>query len=127
MGKRTRRPDEHRHLRWVTELGCLVCLNVDGAHTPAEPHHIRAGQGGSQRASDYLTVPLCPEHHRTGGHGVALHAGQETFEALHGTEHQLLAQTLHCIQAGRPIRYGLPHQDGPEQSGRPTTRNHTEQ
>lgn len=53
------------HKSRVAALKCLVC----GAN--AELHHPRAGQGMAQRASDWLCVPLCPEHHRgsKGWHG----------------------------------------------------------
>ena len=37
-----------------------------------------------------LVIPLCPEHHRTGGKGVAIHAGQKTWEAIFGTEEELI-------------------------------------
>lgn len=51
----------------VKALPCFVC----GAPGPSHAHHIRTGQGGAQRASDYLTIPLCWEHHqgKTGIHG----------------------------------------------------------
>jgi hypothetical protein len=67
-------------------LGCLVC----GA--PAEIHHITTGVGMGQRASNYQTIPLCSNHHRNGGHGVAIHAGKRTWEATFGREVDLLAQ-----------------------------------
>ena len=44
-------------------------------------------------------IPLCPLHHLHGGHGVALHAGQETFESKFGTEEELLADALGRINA----------------------------
>ena len=72
----------------VAGLGCLICRG------PAEIHHVRFGQGMSQRASDYLIIPLCPVHHRTGGFGIAIHAGQKQFELQHGSELELLAQTI---------------------------------
>ena len=72
----------------VAELGCLICRK------PAELHHPRFASGASQRASDWLVIPLCPGHHRTGGHGVAIHAGQQTFEKNYGTEADLLAQVI---------------------------------
>ncbi len=72
----------------VAELGCLIC------RMPAELHHTRFSAGLGQRASDYLVIPLCPEHHRTGGAGVAIHAGQQTFEGLYGTEVELLSRTI---------------------------------
>ena len=55
-----------RHMGRVAELGCVLCRHLGFDGTPAEVHHIRDGQGAAQRASDFLTVPLCPEHHRGG-------------------------------------------------------------
>lgn len=63
----------------------------------AEIHHIREGQGMSQRAAHFLTVPLCPSHHRTGGEGVAFHAGPKRFEMLYGTELDLLGRTIELL------------------------------
>lgn len=85
---------EKRHLDRVAALGCIVCRNLDIGPTPAAIHHIRAGHGLSQRASDYLAIPLCGDHHQNGGHGVAIHAGQAQFEAMYGSELDLLAQTI---------------------------------
>ena len=78
----------------VAELGCVVCRNLGHGTVPASVHHIRCGQGLSQRAPDTLIIPLCPSHHQTGGQGVAIHAGQRTWEGLYGTEMELLAQTI---------------------------------
>lgn len=88
---------EKRHLNRLADLGCIVCRNLGYGKTPAEIHHVREDQGLSQRASHFLAIPLCAPHHRTGGHGVALHAGQEAFERLYGAELDLLAQTLEAI------------------------------
>jgi hypothetical protein len=89
---KSRTAAEKRHLSKVAELGCIACYNMGYFDSPAEIHHIRTGQGMSQRASDYDSIGLCPSHHRTGGHGVAIHAGQETWEEIHGTELELLEQ-----------------------------------
>jgi len=35
-------------------------------------------------------LPLCPPHHRTGGLGVAIHDGRETWEKRYGSEESLL-------------------------------------
>lgn len=83
---------EKAHIRAVVSLGCVVCRNMGLGPTPAEAHHPRDGQGMGQRASHYDVLPLCPPHHRTGGYGVAIHAGQATWEARHGTERELLEQ-----------------------------------
>ena len=46
-----------------------------------------------KRASNHEVIALCPNHHRHGGHGVAVHAGRKAFEARYGTEKELLEQT----------------------------------
>ncbi|WP_234262278.1 Ref family recombination enhancement nuclease [Klebsiella aerogenes] len=84
---------EQQHLDRVAALGCIVCRNLGYGDTPAEIHHCCSGTGTAVRASHFRTIPLCHTHHRTGGHGVALHAGQKTWESIYGTEAQLLAQT----------------------------------
>jgi len=77
----------------VADLGCIVDL----CGAPAMLHHPRFAAGLSQRSSDWLVIPLCQEHHQTGGHGVAIHAGQTTFERLYGTEEDLLAKTIERV------------------------------
>ena len=79
----------------VADLGCIVC----GA--PAQLHHPRFVVGMSQRAPDWLVIPLCITHHTSGGYGVAFHAGQTAFEANYGSEAQLLAQTIARMNLGR--------------------------
>jgi hypothetical protein len=94
--KRTHKTkDEQQHLDRVAALGCIVCRKLNYGETPAEIHHIRAGSGAGQRADHHCVIPLCATHHRTGGHGVAIHAGQRTWEAKFGTEEELLTQTLY--------------------------------
>lgn len=88
---------EKRHLNRVAGLGCIVCRNEGYGESPAARHHIRAGQGMSQRASNYEVLPLCGAHHQTGGFGVAIHAGQKTWEAKFGTELELLAQVRELL------------------------------
>lgn len=83
---------EKQYLNKVADLGCIVCRNERLGKSPAEIHHIRNGQGMSQRASNYEVIPLCHAHHRTGGYGVAFHAGKSGFESKFGTEKQLLEQ-----------------------------------
>ena len=85
MSKRKTK-DEQQWLNRVAELGCTICKR------PAEIHHIGNGTMG-KRASNFEVIPLCSEHHRTGGHGVAVHAGRKTWEAIYGTERELLQKT----------------------------------
>lgn len=73
-----------QYLSAVADLGCIVCRR------PAAIHHIRHGMGMAQRSGFLFTLPLCPDHHQHGGHGVAFHAGRKTWEANFGTEMELL-------------------------------------
>ncbi|MDD4971887.1 MAG: Ref family recombination enhancement nuclease [Paludibacter sp.] len=82
---------ERQHLSKVAELGCIIC------RMPAEIHHIRNGVGMAQRSSHFNAIPLCPLHHRIGGNGVAIHAGQKTFESKFGTELELLDKVKRLI------------------------------
>lgn len=83
---------ERAHIIAVARLGCVACKKI-GHFTPqVEIHHVRMGNGLSQRADHFSVLPLCHVHHRTGGHGVAFHAGQRTWEREFGTEAELLEQ-----------------------------------
>lgn len=77
---------EKIYMSKVVAIGCIL----DNCRMPAEVHHIRAGVGMGQRNSNFNILPLCPAHHRTGGFGVAIHAGQKTWEKKYGTELDLL-------------------------------------
>ena len=83
----------------VSSLGCILCNHLGLGKTPAQVHHIKAGTGLSQRASAFLTVALCPEHH-TGASG--LHGlGTKGFSTRYRLgELDLLAMTLEAL-AGR--------------------------
>jgi hypothetical protein len=90
--------NEKQHLSLVAELGCIVCKRLGFDGTPAEIHHLRAGQGWG-RSSHYHAIPLCPEHHRgkTGVHGL----GTKGFPKHYGfTEEELLEEVLRlCKQS----------------------------
>lgn len=80
----------------VASLGCIVCQKMGMEGIPAEVHHIREGQGMSQRASNWLVVPLCPEDHR-GPKG--LHGDRTMMRMLKAEELDLLAWTLEEMNA----------------------------
>mgnify|MGYP003403923647 FL=1 len=85
-----------RHKSRVAALGCILCRNLGYGETPPQLHHVREGQGMSQRASDMLVIPLCPEHHQggTGLHGLATREFERRYKT---TELDLLADTLELI------------------------------
>lgn len=75
----------------VAELGCIVCrIYLGYRDSPAEIHHLLDGAGMGQRSSNYEVLPLCTGHHRTGGYGVAVHAGIREWEKNFDTERNLL-------------------------------------
>lgn len=77
-------------MKLIKSFGCVV----EGCSAPAEKHHPRFCVGLSQKANDFLVIPLCAYHHRLGGFGQAIHNGQETFERNYGNESELLALTI---------------------------------
>lgn len=84
---------EREHMGLVAGLCCVVCRNLGYGESPAEVHHVRFLAGGGQRSGNLETIPLCPQHHRLGGYGVAIHAGQHEWERRYGSEAELLSQT----------------------------------
>ena len=90
---------EAEHMGHVADLGCILCRHLGLGKSPAHVHHLKEGVGLSQRASNWLTVPLCPEHH-TGASG--LHGlGTKGFRTRYKLDElDLLAMTLEAL-AGR--------------------------
>ena len=86
MDKKSATAAEKRYMGRVAELGCII---HPGA--PALVHHIRTGQGGGQRSSNYLTIPLCPECHVG---AFSIHKAPKQFQDIYGSELDLLAQTI---------------------------------
>lgn len=48
----------------VARVPCVLCARQGLGDSPAEVHHLKYGSGASDRASDWLTIALCPRHHR---------------------------------------------------------------
>jgi hypothetical protein len=77
---------EKRHMGNVAGLDCACCGNYG-----VQVHHIREGQGGAERASHYLTIPLCPDCH-TGPNGVH---GEKTYMRIRKLDElDMLATTI---------------------------------
>ena len=86
---------EVRHYAKVAELGCIVCINNMVEDSPAEIHHLRVNAGIGQKGKE--VIPLCHAHHRTGGYGIAFHAGKNAFEDEYGTELELFEQVKRLL------------------------------
>lgn len=54
---------EREYMGRVAALGCYLCRHLGYGDTPAQVHHLREGHGMAQRASHFLTIPLCDTHH----------------------------------------------------------------
>lgn len=89
---------EKRHMGRVAALGCILCRYLGYGHSPAEIHHLREGQGMAQRASHYLTVPLCYEHHQgaSGLHGLGTRGFYTRYKL---DELDLLAMTYEALES----------------------------
>lgn len=85
---------ERLHLTRVAALGCICCRLLGYGETPAQIHHLREGQGMGTRASHWLTIPLCPDHH-TGRDGI--HGTKAVMRLLKADELELLAATLEAL------------------------------
>jgi hypothetical protein len=88
---RTKTAAEAEYMGRVAILGCIVCRLLGYGPTPAQVHHVRAGQGKAQRAGNYCVIPLCEPHH-VGAHGI--HGDRACLRQLNVTEMDLLDTTI---------------------------------
>ena len=90
---------EREHYEKLSAMGCIVCLNEGYGWTEPMIHHWRCHAGMGMKSHWSQAIPLCPNHHQHGGHGVALHAGQLAFEERFGSEEELLEQVTKKLGA----------------------------
>lgn len=82
----------------LQDLGCIVCLNEFGVRSPPDIHHIH--KNGNRRVSDLHTIPLCPNHHRSGVNNsmyVSRHPWKTEFEKRYGSEWDLWEQVKQLV------------------------------
>jgi hypothetical protein len=87
-----------RHMGRVASLPCVLCKHMGlGDNFAVQVHHIREGQGASQRAQDVLTVSLCQPHHLgpDGVHGLGRKGFYNRYKL---DEIDLLAMTLEALE-----------------------------
>lgn len=85
--------------RWmglVARVPCVICARMGLGDTPSLVHHMKLGSGASDRASDFLTIALCPEHHvgKSGVHTLKEHGLYLRYKC---SEIDLLADTIEAI------------------------------
>jgi len=85
-----------RYRERVRLLGCIMARAGFGAECggPIEIHHPREGEGAAQRAEDWLSIPLCREHHQ-GAFGV--HRLKSFYGRTKRDEMDLLAMTIAAL------------------------------
>lgn len=84
-----------RHKDRVASLPCQLCAALgqpQGKRT--EVHHIREGQGLSQRASDFLAIAMCTDCHRG---PLGLHGDRTLLKLAKASELSLLAATYEAL------------------------------
>ncbi len=93
----------HPHIGRIKAMPCLLCeLLGMGQDSKTDAHHIRTGQGGAQRAGDYLTIPLCHESCHQGPHGI--HGDRSLLKLAKVTELDLLDMTLAKLEGANVPR-----------------------
>ena len=99
--KKQASPAERRYLGKVAALGCILCRHLGMRQESATTvHHIKEGQGLSQRAEHWLTVPLCHDHHlgANGLHGLGTKGFYTRYKL---DELDLLAFTIEWLNLQR--------------------------
>lgn len=70
--------------RLAEEVGCIICLKFHNTkNTYVSIHHCEG------RKNHDFCLPLCAEHHQTGGEGVAVHPFKKQWEEKYGSQELL--------------------------------------
>ena len=78
------------YLDLVRRQPCSCC----GAAAPSFSHHPREGQGGAQKADDFLAIALCYECHQ----GVAgIHGNRSLMRIYKKSEMDMIAVTVRNV------------------------------
>jgi hypothetical protein len=83
-------PTSSERLYWdrlASEIGCIAC-RIDGRiNHHVSIHHI---DGRTKPGAHSNVLPLCAEHHQTGGEDApSIHPWKRRFEAKYGTQSDL--------------------------------------
>lgn len=89
---------EKRHMDMIAAMPCVLCEMLGKPQTSkTDVHHIREGQGVSQRASNFLVIPLCHGECHQGPLGI--HGDKTLLRIAKVREPDLLAITIAKISA----------------------------
>lgn len=96
MAKKQATAAERRHLDRVASMPCILCEILGQQQSgKTDVHHLREGQGMSQRASNYLTIPLCHDGCHQGRDGI--HGTRSLLRIAKVEELDLLAMTIEAM------------------------------
>lgn len=94
------------HIERILDMPCAICVALSMRQEGRTfAHHIRTGQGGSQRADDALSLPLCWEHHQ-GTSGI--HGTRSAWKLAKLTELDVLASVIRDLTSGAVPQGTLP-------------------
>lgn len=70
------------------DLPCCICDYYGyKQQTHTQAHHWIMGRGGSRKTPDSEAIPLCVDHHQSGGHGfVAIHNEPDEWRQKYGRD-----------------------------------------
>lgn len=89
---------ESAYMGRVAAMACICCTLLDRQQeSKTDVHHIRTGQGGAQRAGNFLVLPLCHDDCHQGPNGI--HGDQTYLRILKCTELDLLNATIDRLNA----------------------------
>lgn len=77
----------------VAQVPCVICKLMNLGDSPSLVHHLKYGQGASDRASDWLTVAVCEFHH-VGEGGIHTLKERGLYLRYRVSELDLLALTI---------------------------------
>lgn len=93
MAKKQSTMAEKKYKALIASMPCILCeLLGQSQESKTDVHHIREGQGTSQRASDYLAIPLCHDGCHQGELGI--HGDRTLLRIAKVDELDLLALTI---------------------------------
>ena len=79
----------------LASIGCIACLQDGIFNDYVSIHHI---DGRTKPGCHMKVLPLCAEHHQTGGESKpAIHPYKARFEAKYGTQIELLSKAKELI------------------------------
>ncbi len=83
------------YLARVRQLRCVVCVAFgEQQFSPTHAHHVIHGRFSQRKTPDCMAIPLCQDHHQTGGNGKsALHHSPAKWKRLYGEDHEYIAIT----------------------------------